>query len=104
MFRKTLLGALGGAALIAAAPGDAPEVGAHLSQVREFAASEGERVWPGYGTAPFGFLLVTEREESLLCRDQVPEGFTAAGTDPATGCERHVRPRSGLPADRKSVV
>ncbi len=73
-------------------------VGPHLAQVRSFAASEGENVWPGYGRAAFGFLLVTDSEESLLCRKQVPSGFKPAGTDAATGCKRYTRAPSGMPA------
>lgn len=72
-------------------------VGPHLAQVRSFAASEGEKLWPGYASAPFGFLLVGDKAEFLLCRDRVPDGFTPAGTDPATGCGRHSRARSGMP-------
>lgn len=79
------------------APAALPELGPPLQQVRSFAAAEGEKLWPGYGTAPFGFLLITAKEESLLCREQVPEGFTPDSTDTATGCSRFTRGRSGFP-------
>lgn len=72
-------------------------VGAHLAQVRSFAQTEGEKVWRDYGNAPFGFVIVTEAEENLLCRDQVPSGFSPAGLDAATECKRYTRPLSGLP-------
>ena len=72
-------------------------IGPRLADVRRFAAAEGDRLWPGYGGAPFEFLLVEAKEESLLCRASVPAGFTAAGRDSATGCDRFVRPRGGLP-------
>lgn len=86
------------AMLLAGAAGPAElNVGPHLAQVREFAGGEGDEVWPGYGSAPFGFLLVGEKNEILICRDQVPEGFAPAGTDAATGCKRHSRTRSGMP-------
>jgi hypothetical protein len=86
------------AALPAAATGDPVEVlGPHLAQVRSFAETEGERLWVGYGSAPFGFLLVTDDKELLLCRDQIPDGFTPAGKDGATGCDIHSRDRSGMP-------
>ena len=75
-----------------------PDLGPALAQVRSFASGEGESVWPGYGSAPFGFLLVTAKNETLMCRDQVPPQFVAAGTDPATGCTRHIRKPRGLPA------
>ena len=80
-------------------PQTSETIGPHLAEIREFAGSEGEQLWPGYGTAPFGFLLVTESTESLFCRDVVPAGFTPAGLEPATGCIRHTRPRSKLPAN-----
>lgn len=83
----------------AGAPAAAIDLGLHLAQVREFSAAEGESVWPGYGDAPFGFLLVTDKEESLLCRDIVPQGFEPAGRDEATGCARYSRPATGLPAN-----
>lgn len=98
----TRLGSLAAvAALVLAASPPAAEidVGPHLAQARDFAAAEGDNVWPGYGDAPFGFLLITDREETLLCRDIVPEGFKPAGSDRATGCARYARPRSGLPAN-----
>ena len=96
-----MISVIGGAAVAtAAAPGpmqSGEAVGHNLAQVRQFSEAEGERVWPGYGTAPFGFLLIGEKTEALLCHDQVPPGFKKAGSDRATGCERHSRPRSGLP-------
>lgn len=98
MFKAAILVAWIGASLAAAqVAGTADSVGPHLSQVRSFSAGEGEKLWPGYGRAPFGFLLVTEKEEVLLCRDQVPDGFAPAGTDASTGCKRFTRPRSGVP-------
>lgn len=78
----------------AAAPGDSlPQ---QLAQVRSFAAAQGDAVWPGFGAAPFGVLLIEGDRETLLCRD-APPGFTADGTDAATGCARYVRPRAGMP-------
>ncbi|QNM82732.1 hypothetical protein H8M03_12195 [Sphingomonas sabuli] len=94
--RTALASALAAMLLGAAAPAEL-DVGPHLAQVRDFSRTEGEKVWTGYGDAPFGFLLVGEKTESLLCRDQVPDGFVAAGADAATGCKRFTRPRSGMP-------
>lgn len=73
------------------------DVGTHLAEVRTFAAKDGEKLWTGYGSAPFGLLLIDGEEESLICRDTVPDGFTAAGKDAKTGCARYTRPRSGFP-------
>ena len=72
-------------------------IGPRLAAVRLFAAAEGERLWSGYGNAPFEFLLVEPDQESLLCRSSVPAGFRSAGRDSATGCERYTRPRTSLP-------
>lgn len=71
-------------------------LGTSLSQVRSFARREGEALWPGYGSAPFEFLLVEAKEETLLCRKAVPEGFKAAGHDREVDCARFVRPRTPL--------
>ncbi|UPG84618.1 hypothetical protein L2Y94_14950 [Luteibacter aegosomatis] len=61
------------------------------------AAQSGERIWPGYGTAPFGMLLIADGRETLLCQPHPPESFKLIGPDPATGCERYERARSSLP-------
>lgn len=83
---------------IAAQADDAAmRLGPALAQLRDFARGQGEKIWPGYGMAPFGFLLIGSTQETLLCRDDVPDGFVAAGRDAATGCTRYTRPRSGLP-------
>jgi len=88
----TLLASL--AALAAAPPDSVP---ARLAEAQAFSKAKGDSLWPGYGEAPFGFLLVSGDSETLICREQVPDGFTASGTDPATGCKRFTRARSGLP-------
>ena len=87
------------AASLSASTTDAPNVGAAIAKVRRFASSAGETLWHGYGTAPFGFLLVAGDKEQLLCQSPAPDGFTADGKDPASGCVRYVRPRSKLPDD-----
>ena len=71
--------------------------GPSLAKARAFAAQDGERLWPGYGTTSFGFLLLTNEEETLLCRAEIPDGFSAAGTDQVTGCRRFIRARTELP-------
>ncbi len=85
------------ASVATAAPASAPNVGASIAAVRSFARSEGDKLWPGYGTAPFEFLLVTGDKEELYCRASAPEGFEADGMDAASGCVKYVRPRSSLP-------
>jgi hypothetical protein len=94
--RLVLLTALG-LVMTGARPAATRDVGPDLAEVRHFSQTEGDSVWPGYGRAPFGFLLVTESQESLLCRDAVPQGFEPAGRDSATGCARYKRPRTKLP-------
>lgn len=73
-------------------------LGAALAKTRSFAAGQGEALWPGYGTTPFGFLLVTKEAETLLCQPTAPSGFTSLPIEPATGCKRWSRPASGLPS------
>jgi hypothetical protein len=84
------------------APSQAPAqlsdpVSTELSWIRSVARTDGEALWTGFGTAPFGFLLIRGEREILLCQPSPPAGFTAAGRDQATGCDRFERPRSGLP-------
>lgn len=95
MLMSILLAATAAAQSTSPTPG--VDVGLQLAEVRSFSEKDGERLWKGYGKAPFGFLLVTEKEESLICRDVVPDGFVAAGTEANTGCPRFTRPRSGFP-------
>lgn len=67
-----------------------------FQQLRGFAQTTGDRLWAGYGEAPFGLLLVAPGQEVLLCQNEVPAGFTPSGETEA-GCDRSVRPRSQLP-------
>lgn len=83
----------------AASPGATRHSGAELNWLRMLAKLAGERLWPGFGEAPFGFLVIEDEREVLLCRDQAPPGFTADGKDEATGCARYVRPRTQLPGN-----
>lgn len=75
------------------------QLGPVLEQARLFSATQGDRLWPGYGEAPFGFLLVGEERDILICQQPSPAGFVPDGIDAATGCTRETRPRTGLPAD-----
>lgn len=87
------------AALAAPAAAQAGGVFADLAAARTFASAAGEDLWPGYGAAPFGLLLVESARETLLCRAGGAEGFVAEGVEPATGCPRFGRPPSGLPGN-----
>jgi hypothetical protein len=86
------------AALSLGTPQQDPVLGPVLSQVQAFSRREGEALWPGYGTAPYGFLLLETDGETMLCWDSAPAGFRPAGRDPATDCPRFTRPRSSFPA------
>lgn len=68
-----------------------------IATMREVAETAGDAIWPGYGAAPFGVMLITEHEETLLCEDRLPQGFDGGSRDPTTGCDSATRPRSGLP-------
>lgn len=59
-------------------------VASTIAEVRS-RASAGDSIWPGYGSAPFGFLLVQESGEVLLCDDRVPAGFAKA--EPLAGLD-----------------
>jgi hypothetical protein len=97
MIRAALVSIAGLVLLAAAAPDAGSLVGQRLAEVRTFAKAEGDTLWPGYGDAPFGFLLVAGESETLLCSAGVPDGFSPAADDPASGCKMYTRPRSGLP-------
>ena len=84
--------------LISAAP-PAWFPGPAIRDVRSVARSVGDAIWPDYGRAPFGLLLVTSDGETLLCEDRLPPGFRATGRDRSTGCARATRAASGLPAN-----
>ncbi|MBS0296438.1 MAG: hypothetical protein JSR45_09010 [Proteobacteria bacterium] len=92
------LGALAATAAPAATDTSAAlDLGPTLAEVRAYAARDGDTVWPGYGQAPLGFLLIEPEREVLLCQPGRVEGFTPDGSDAATGCARAIRPRSGMP-------
>jgi hypothetical protein len=79
------------------APGAADALGPRIAQIRAYARGKGERLWPGFGAAPFGLLLIEADVETLLCQPGTPAGFAPSGRDKATGCPRQTRARSGLP-------
>jgi len=93
-----LLAHLFAALAVQAAPASDP-LTAELAAAQAVARTEGERLWPGFGAAPFGMLLVRETRELLLCHPTVPAGFSPAGMDAATGCHGFTRPRSALAPD-----
>lgn len=88
-----ILAALPAAAF--ATPED-PGVPALLAGTQAHARTAGEALWPGYGSAPFGLLLVEAEGERLFCQP-APSGFTLRDPDPITGCEVSWRVRSRLP-------
>ena len=89
----------------AALPPPPPDpVAVELAALRATAGTAGEALWPGFGSAPFGMLVIQRDQESLLCQPSVPPGFSFAGRDPATGCNRFVRPRTGLPAGLLAAI
>ena len=82
--------------LASAVQPETPPLEAELAAIQRIARTSGEAIWPGYGGAPFGLLLIEGARETLICQSPVPAGFTAAGRDPATGCDRFVRPRGNF--------
>lgn len=75
-----------------------------LAGVRTLASGPGEALWPGYGAAPFGFLLIEAGGETLLCHAPVPAGFSPAGRNAATGCAQFTRSRGTFPGDRLAAM
>ena len=84
--------------LLAASSPAGPSWPAELASLRALAADHGDRLWPGYGAAPFGLLMLGPEREILLCHPTMPPGFAPDGEDETTGCARYTRPRSDLPA------
>lgn len=84
---------------IAPAPPEEVKLTRDLAAVRSFALTTGDQLWPGYGTALFGMLLLFSNREVLVCQGSLPKGFIPTGPDPATGCDRSVRKRSNLAGD-----
>ena len=84
---------LAAAAMLAGAAPIAPTTIESVAKVRE-AARHGDSLWPGYSTAPFGFLLVSDDGEVLLCDDRVPEGFARAERLAGLDCAVATGPKS----------
>lgn len=92
------LPAIGPDGAVAASPDPASlemRMARDFEPLRRFAQSSGDQLWPGYGSAPFGVLLVLPSQEVLLCQNESPAGFVRS--DAIAGCDRSVRPRSNLP-------
>src|SRR5215216_193422 len=54
----------------------------------------GERVWQGWGKAPFAVLLVTPEHEFLIRHPRPSEDFAPAGYDPLLKSDVYFRPRT----------
>jgi hypothetical protein len=65
-----------------------------LKGAMELATRRGDALWPGYGKAPFGFLLVKPDRETLLCDPRLPDGFVREADDPLLKCKRASGPSS----------
>jgi hypothetical protein len=88
-------------ALASPAPAD---TGRELHALRSLAAAHGEQLWPGFGSAAFGFLILEQDREILICRPTAPASFKPDGEDAATGCPRFVGPRGKLPANMLAAM
>jgi hypothetical protein len=74
------------------------EVTSGLKEMIALSHTHGEKLWRGYGKTPFGFLLVQQDREILLCDNRLPDGFARAGNDPVLGCKQASGPTSWRPA------
>lgn len=72
-------------------------LGPDLARARAQFHAAGKQLWPGYGNAPSGMLLIAKERETLICQDDPPADFKPLGRDPATRCLMLDRARSGLP-------
>ena len=79
------------AVLIGASP--PPATIESVAKIRE-AARHGDAIWPGYSSAPFGFLLVSDQSEVLLCDERVPDGFVRADRLSGLDCAVATGPKS----------
>lgn len=65
-----------------------------LAKARKIVRKSGNSVWKGFGTAPFGTLLVTPDYERLLCDERLPEGFQELPENKILKCEQSEGPPS----------
>ena len=92
-----LIVALAAQATQVTVPTRPPDWGAELAMLQGIARGPGEALWPGFGTAPFGMLVIERDGETLICHPSLPTGFATPSRDAATGCDRSMRPRGNLP-------
>jgi hypothetical protein len=70
------------------------DVVAAIRQARTVVHNRGDKVWPGFSTAPFGFLYIEPDREVLLCDVRLPDGFRVAPTPNGLQCQQAVGPKS----------
>ncbi len=78
---------LAGFALAGNAPLSLPPDVADLIVRARAESAAGDRIWPGFASAPFGFLFVRDEGELLLCDGRLPDGFAAVGRDTRLDCD-----------------
>ncbi len=82
-------------AVPAAPPDGLPDgVARSIADMMALSRTEGDALWPGYGAAPFGFLLVEPERETLLCDPRLPPGFVRQPDLPGLGCLQAAGPPS----------
>lgn len=64
------------------------------AQARKVAKDAGSALWPGFGTAHFGFMLIEQNREWLVCDDRMPPGFVYHSHDPFIDCDLSIGPTS----------
>ena len=85
------------AALTADIPPEVKRLTPSLAKVQKFAKDSGASLWPGFHSAPFGFLLIGKNEEFLICQQAKSAAFDPIGKDQSTGCYVLRREKTGLP-------
>ncbi|MBS0462174.1 MAG: hypothetical protein JSS41_06845 [Proteobacteria bacterium] len=75
-----------------------PTLAHEIAAVRGEAGAIGDTLWPGYGKAPFGMLVVAGGHDTLICHGSPVNGFAPAGRDPTVDCQAQTRPASFAPS------
>jgi hypothetical protein len=82
-------GAADGTSSVALTDADCVRIG----EARRIAAELGEELWPGWRSAPFGILLVTDDREFLVFHDTPGDHFIELGHDDRLGTRVFTRDR-----------
>lgn len=78
-------------------PGIPPDDRTRIAEAFRLADAIGDRIWPGWSSAPFSLLLVTPEREFLVRHPQPPGDFVRTGYDSLLRSDILARPRKFSP-------